>query len=294
MPRSSKKASLSSKSSCKILRNSLPNACPKHFILKIFQKLKNIFKKLISPPRKLTLQEKSILNNFLQFAGKTVEDVMIPRSDITAVTKNVTLEELKEVLIKFPHTRILVYEDNLDNIIGFIHIKDIFKIIAHKQDFKIQKVIRKPIIATPSMKLITLLTEMQTKRTHIAIVVDEYGGTDGITTIENIMEEIFGSIEDEHDEHLGSNNYKVLSPNTILASSRVKVEELEELLGVTLKNPNDECETISGLILAKTGNVPIIGTKINITEEVEAEVIDANPRTLKLVKLTLKNVQYFS
>lgn len=188
----------------------------------------------------------------------------------------------------------MVYEDTLDNIIGFIHIKDLFKVLAKKQTFQLKKIIRKPIISAPSMKLIALLAEMQIKRTHIAIVVDEYGGTDGIVTIEDIMEEIVGKIDDEHDKKLKSDSYKILNSHTILASSRVEVEKLEEILGVKLKGDDDEFYTIGGLILAKVGNVPPVATTIDISEDVEVEVIEASPRVLKQVKLKLKNGQLAS
>ena len=237
---------------------------------------------------KMSYEEKKIFTNFLEFGSKTVEKVMIPRSDISAVRHEATLEELNQALLDYSHTRILIYADTLDNIIGFIHIKDLFKIIAKKQEFVLKKLIRKPIISAPSMKLIDLLAEMQRARTHIAVVVDEYGGTDGIVTIEDIMEEIVGPIDDEHDEKLDSNNYKIIGSNSILANARVKVEDIERILNIKLKSEDDEFDTIGGLILAKIGHVPLPGTKILIAEDLlEVDVLDANARGLKKVKLTL-------
>ncbi|MGI4776463.1 MAG: transporter associated domain-containing protein, partial [Janthinobacterium lividum] len=167
--------------------------------------------------------------------------------------------------------------------------KDLFKVIAEKQEFNLRKLIRKPIKAAPSMRIGDLLTEMQRKRIHIAVVVDEYGGTDGIVTIEDIMEEIFGRIDDEHDEKLKSDNYKILNKTTILSNSRVEVEELEKILGIKLKEEDDEFDTIGGLVLDKAGTVPTIGTKFDISNILELEVIDASPRVLKLIKLRLKS-----
>ena len=256
--------------------------------LKIFQTFLNYLK-----PAPLLKPSKGevIHNNFQKFSDKTVEDVMIPRADIVAVRDDAKLEEVNQMVIKFSHTRILVYNDTLDNIVGFLHIKDLFKVFANHSNFNLKKLIRKPIISAPSMKLEDLLSEMQRKRTHIAIVVDEYGGTDGMVTIEDIMEEIFGRIDDEHDEKLESDNYKIINPNTVLSNSRVEVENLEKILGVQLKNEGDEFETIGGLVLAKAGNVPSPGTKIDIADNVELEVIEASPRTLKSVKLKLKSGQ---
>lgn len=234
-------------------------------------------------------QEEVIFSNFQEFGDKTVEDVMIPRADIIAVKDNTKLDDLNQMIIKFSHTRMLVYNDTLDSIIGFLHIKDLFKVLAKQENFNLKKLIRKPIISAPSMKLLDLLSEMQRKRIHIAIVVDEYGGTDGMVTIEDIMEEIFGRIDDEHDEKLESDIYKIISSNTVLSNSRVKVEDLEKILGVHLKNEGDEFDTIGGLVLAKAGSVPLPGTKIDIAENVELEVIEASPRALKSVKLKLKS-----
>lgn len=238
--------------------------------------------------------EQEMLNNFLSFSNKTVEDAMIPRSDIVAVRHNISLAELFKTIIKTHHTRTLVYENTLDNIVGFVHIKDLFMVLAENKHFQLKNIIRKPIISTSSMKLTDLLITMQRQRTHIAITVDEYGGTDGIVTIEDIIEEIVGRIDDEHDDKLESDSYQIIDANTVLASSRVEVEDLEKILGVKLKDDDDEFDTIGGLVLTKSGSVPAPGTKIDISNLVELEVIDANPRTLKQVKLTLKNAQSIS
>ena len=260
-----------------------------HFIRKCLNGSQAFLSNLKQVPRiKPSSKKEVIYSNFQEFGDKTVEDVMIPRADIIAVKDDAQLEEVNQMVIKYSHTRILVYKDTLDSIIGFLHIKDLFKVFANHANFNLKKLIRKPIISAPSMKLADLLSEMQRKRTHIAIVVDEYGGTDGMVTIEDIMEEIFGRIDDEHDQKLESDNYKIINSTTILSNSRVEVENLEKILGVQLKNDGDEFETIGGLVLAKAGNVPTPGTKIDIADIVELEVIEASPRTLKSVKLKLK------
>ncbi|MCC8417860.1 MAG: hemolysin family protein [Rickettsia endosymbiont of Bryobia graminum] len=249
-----------------------------------------LIKKLEINSKKMSVEQTKIFQNLIDFGNKTVEDVMIPRSDIKAVKLTASFEELSKIYSsKAPHTRILVYDDTLDNIVGFIHIKDLFRALVNKQEVPLKKIMRKPIISASSMKLIDLLAEMRRTCVQISIVVDEYGGTDGIVTIEDIMEEIVGNIEDEHDKKSDSNNLKVISKDTIISNARVEVEELELLLGVKLKTVEDEFDTIGGLVLAKIGNVPSIGTKIDIAEQVELEVIDANPRVLKQVKLKLKN-----
>jgi magnesium and cobalt transporter len=274
--------------------------CFKSFFLNLFSKNKgdnkrsfyDTIKNFRLTGKKIPSYERNILNNSLSFASKTVEDVMVPRSDISAVRKDISLEGLSIKMTECPFTRILVYDDTLDNVIGFVHIKDILKTLLSKANFQIDTILRTPIIAAPSMKLIDLLVEMQLKRTHMAIVIDEYGGTDGIVTIEDIIEEIVGRIDDEYDTRLESDSYTIVNPSTILSHARVEVEALEKILGIKLKKEDDEFDTIGGLVLAKVGNVPSIGTKIDISDIVELEVIDASTRTLKQVKLKLKNAQH--
>lgn len=230
--------------------------------------------------------EKHLLSNMLQFYNKTVEDVMVPRSDICAINTQATLQDLNKLILLNSHTRTLVYDDTLDNIVGFVHIKDLFVVMANKSPFNLSKIMRKPVIAAASMRLIDLLLEMQKSRTHIAVVVDEYGGTDGIATIEDIMEAIVDKIQDEHDDAEDENNsYIIGNSGEIITSARVEIEILEKALSVQLKNPDDECDTIGGLILLRVGNVPSRGVIIDITDTIKAEIIESTPRVLKKVKI---------
>lgn len=231
------------------------------------------------------IQQDFITKNFESFAEKTVEDVMIPRSDIISVSYDISLEDLSKTIIKYGHTRTLVYKDNLDNVIGFLHIKDLFEIIAKSKKYSLKKLMRQHIVSPHSMTLIELLKQMQINRTHIAIVVDEYGGTDGIVTIEDVIESIVGKIDDEHDENLDLDTFKILKPGLIVANARMEVEELEKLLNVKLREEDDEFDTIGGLVLAKVGTVPEKGDVITITEEVTIEIIDSTPRTIKQLKI---------
>ena len=145
---------------------------------------------------------------------------------------------------------------------------------------------RKHIVSPHSMTLIDLLSQMQINRTHIAIVVDEYGGTDGIVTIEDVIESIVGKIDDEHDTDLDLDTFKVLKPGLLVATARMEVEELEKLLNVKLREEDDEFDTIGGLVLAKAGTVPEKGDVIIITKEVTVEIIDSTPRTIKQLRIT--------
>ena len=272
-------------------------------VRKLFSPIKNLFRKTKTPDnffgvikrlkinsQKMTLDERNILANLLELEYKTIEDIMVPRSDIAAIKLTTNLEELSEsIKLEVPHTRTLIYDGTLDNVVGFIHIKDLFKALATKQNGRLKKLIRKHIITAPSMKLLDLLAKMRRERTHIAIVVDEYGGTDGLVTIEDLIEEIVGRIDDEHDQQLDSDNFKVINNSTIISNARVEVEVLEEIIGEKLQNDDDEFDTIGGLVLTRVSSVPAIGTRIDISENIEIEVTDATPRSLKQVKIRLKN-----
>jgi magnesium and cobalt transporter len=242
---------------------------------------------LLTKSKKMPLAERHLLGNFLEFCNKTVEDVMIPRSDISALSTKATLSDLTSVISKHAHTRTLIYQDTLDSIVGFVHIKDLFEVLSHNLRFSLKKLMRKPIIAAPSMKLIDLLAEMQKKRTHIAVVVDEYGGTDGVATIEDIMEAIVGEIEDEHDDLEDNHSYTILESGEIIASARVEIEELEKALSIKLKNEDDDCDTIGGLVLLRIGNIPRKGVIVDIAPNVQVEVVESTPRGLKKVKLII-------
>ena len=260
-------------------------------IKKLINKLKILLNRQTEPiDQKLNLEDNLIqpniiIQNFESFAEKTVEDIMIPRSDIIAVSCEASLEDISKTIIKYGHTRTLVYKENLDNVIGFLHIKDLFEVIAKSKKYNLKKLMRKHIVSPHSMNLIDLLKQMQIHRTHIAVVVDEYGGTDGIVTIEDVIEAIIGRINDEHDESLDGENIEIIKPGVMIVNARVEIEELEKILGVSLRKEEGEFDTIGGLVLAKIGTVPEKGEVIAITEEVTVEILDSTPRAIKQLKV---------
>lgn len=234
------------------------------------------------------VQNQEFRENLKNFASKTAEDIMIPRSDIFAVSNDYSLEELCKVISSNNHTRTLVYKEDLDNIIGFIHIKDLFKIVTKDKKYNLSNVLRKHIVCPCSMKLINLFKQMQDERVHIAVVVDEYGGTDGLITIEDVIEEIVGRIDDEHDHDLESDDFKLVKPGVMIANARLEIEEIEEMLKCRLKGEEDDFDTIGGLVIARSGNIPSKGDVININEQITIEVIDATPRSIKQLKIIFK------
>jgi CBS domain containing-hemolysin-like protein len=185
-----------------------------------------------------------------------------------------------------------VYKDDLDNIIGFVNIKDIFPYLVKPleySEFQIDKVIRKLLIISPSMKIFNLLEEMRSSRTHIALVVDEFGGTDGLITIEDLVEEIIGKMEDEYDQV--EVDLKEVKPNVFEASGRMEISSLEEHFNVVLSEQDGEkYDTIGGLILSISGYVPKKGKKITHSlSGIVFEILESDPRRIKKVLITREN-----
>ena len=237
----------------------------------------------------ISKQERLMLLNILKIDQIRSMDIMIPRADIGAVEVNDSFEKVLEVFIKESHSRVPVYEKNLDNIIGMIHIKDLVKYQSNEnfeQGF-LRKIIRDVVEIPPSMPVLDLLMKMQLTRLHMGIVIDEYGGTDGLVTIEDVIEEITGEIEDEHDEQNMPTLIKT-SPNSFEASARAKIEDFQNLSKINLLNvhDNEDVDTLGGLVIATVGRVPQRGEIIKHESGLIFEIIDADPRKIKLLKIT--------
>ena len=237
----------------------------------------------------ISKHERLMLLNILKIDGIRSSDIMIPRADIGAVELNDSFEKVLEVFIKEAHSRVPIYEKNLDNIIGMIHIKDLVNYQNQKKTETnfLQNLKREILEIPPSMPVLDLLLKMQLTRLHMGIVIDEYGCTDGLITIEDVIEEITGEIEDEHDEK----NLPMLiksSLNTFEASARIEIDELQKVTNVEFLNSydNDDVDTLGGLIFSITGRVPQRGEIIKHTSGTTFEIKDADPMKIKSVKVT--------
>jgi len=248
------------------------------------------FKKLQETVKDTNQFEKDILNNVFNFIGKTVDDVMIPRSDICATHIDSSSSELYTTIASKGHTRTLVYRDTLDDIIGFVHIKDLYFALMEEKKLNLRNIIRKPIMIVKAMKLIDLLKYMQQQRTHIACVVDEYGGIDGIVTLEDVISELIGPMNDEHEiTNQNINNYEMIDDNTFLVSARIEIEDLEKIMKITLRNEeNSDFDTIGGLILSKVGYMPKAGEIVRLNDMIVAEIITSDSRAIRKVKLVIE------
>ncbi|NDF12447.1 MAG: HlyC/CorC family transporter [Proteobacteria bacterium] len=223
-------------------------------------------------------EEKEMLQNVLQFGERTVGDIMIPRSDIIFMQDNFTLPELQKLLAQHPHTRIPVCKETLDHVRGFIHVKDLIAFISNGNSFNVEKIVRKALYVPPSMPLNDLLVQMKNTRTHMAMVIDEYGGTCGLLTMENLVEEIVGEIRDEHDDGMGEPFLNQISKNVYDASARVNITDLEEKLAVKLSKPGVDYDTLGGMIAAQLGRVPSKGEVVKHPAHLEFEIVDADSR----------------
>lgn len=237
----------------------------------------------------ISKHERLMLLNILKIDGIRSSDIMIPRADIGAVEVNDSFQKVLEVFIKEAHSRVPVYENNLDNIIGMVHIKDLVNYQNQKKievDF-LRNLKRDILEIPPSMPVLDLLLKMQMTRLHMGIVIDEYGCTDGLITIEDVIEEITGEIEDEHDEK----NFPILiktSTNTFEASARIEIDELQKVTNIKFLNLNeiDDIDTLGGLIFSITGRVPQRGEIIKHSSGTTFEIKDADPMKIKSVKVS--------
>ncbi len=229
-----------------------------------------------------------INNSWLKYQSLKAEDIMIPRMDIIAVNYDSPLNEISKIFLETRHTRIPVYKKELDNIIGFINIKDLLPFLINPQNnpnYNIDTVLHKLLIISPSMKIYDLLEKMRQTRTHIALVVDELGGADGLITIEDLIEEIVGEIEDEHDQNNEDLEFKIIDKKTFEVNGRIKIEILEEKLNLKLSEENgEEYDTLGGLILSISSSVPHKGERIaHPSSGIIFEILDSDPRRIKKV-----------
>ena len=230
--------------------------------------------------------ENELLKNLAGLRGITASDVMIPRIDIVSVAMSDNFNEIVKQLIKTNHSRVPVRNESLDDVVGILHIKDVLANLFTKEKQDIKSILKKPIFVSPSISLLDLLYEMRIKRRHLALVVDEYGGIDGLVTIEDLVEELVGDIEDEHDLSTECRLEKMKDGSVIL-EARITIDLLEDLLSSIRKEDlNEEIMTLGGFIISIAGRVPVKGEVIKYSPSgLKFEILEADPRKVILVKL---------
>ncbi len=237
----------------------------------------------------ISAEEKSLLKNMIHFGELTAHDVMIPRAEIMGIRRDMSLDALKRHVIEIGHTRIPVYDDSLDTIEGFIHVKDLFPYLISDRTFEIAHIMREILFIPPSMRIVDLLLKMRVSGCHIAIVVDEYGGTDGLVTMEDLFEELVGEIQDEHDGHEHQPQLRWQGDHVLEVDARIEVAQLEAALAETLgseEDSADEVDTLGGFIFQTLGRVPVRGEVVMLKPTLKAEILAADPRRIRQVRLT--------
>jgi len=231
--------------------------------------------------------EKAMLANILKQRHQTAYDIMVPRADIVAVDVRTGLDALVRTMSEAGHSRVPVYRETLDDVLGLVHIKDLVPYVGGKDDFDLESMLRKALFIAPSMPVLDLLLEMRQSRVHMALVVDEFGGIDGLITIEDLVEEIVGEIEDEHDVSEGP-KLVLNRDGSLIADSRATVEDFEELVGPVLSDEEREndIDTLGGLVFSLAGRVPSRGELVQHPHSgISFEVMEADPRRIRRLRI---------
>jgi magnesium and cobalt transporter len=236
----------------------------------------------------LGVAERAMLRNVLDYGELRVDDVAVPRADIIAFDASDSFDDLVKLLVECVHSRVPVFRDTMDGIIGMVHVKDVMPYLAspEKPSPRIEQLLRSVLFVPPSMRVLDLLARMRISRVHMAIVVDEYGGADGLVTIEDLVEQIVGNIEDEHDDD-PTQMLRALTPHLHEVDARLPLSELEEALGTDFlpDEEDEEIDTVGGLIFMLAGRVPAIGETIAHESGYRFEIVDGDPRRVTRVRV---------
>lgn len=234
----------------------------------------------------LNPQERALIANVLRLREITADDVMVPRPDIIAMRADVTLEQATDLLRREGHSRLPVFREHLDDVQGMVHLKDVFAYTGPASEFAVEKILRKPLMVAPQIGVLDLLLQMRQTHTHLALVVDEYGGIDGLVTIEDLVETIVGDISDEHDEIEGP-MLTERADGALDLNARLPVEEFEEKIGPVLSEDERDAdiETVGGLVFNLAGRVPTRGEIIAHPSGIEFMVLDADARRIRRLRV---------
>jgi magnesium and cobalt transporter len=233
----------------------------------------------------LDRQERALIANVLRLRATTADDVMVPRADIIAIPVDVTLDQALAMIRREEHSRMPVFREQLDEIVGMVHIKDVFAYVGRPEAFSLEAILRKPLMVAPQVPVLDLLLQMRQQRIHLALVVDEYGGIDGLVTIEDLVETITGDIADEHDEIVGP-MVTERADGTVDLDARLPIDDFEAKLGAVLTEDEREADidTVGGLVFTLAGRVPARGEVISHPSGLEFRILDADPRRIRRIR----------
>ena len=221
--------------------------------------------------------EKSLIKNILQLNDKSVEDLMVPRSEIVSLDYDQTYREILDVIKEESHSRMPVYKKNLDNVVGFLHVKDFIK--TDEENFDINLILREVLYVAPKSPILDFLETMRSSKIHLGLVVDGVGGVNGLVTIEDLVEEIVGDIEDEHDAEDEEDLILNKSKDSITVNSNYRIEDLENYFNLKIaKTYEDEVSTIGGLVYSTINRIPKNNEVIKINENLVIKILKSNSR----------------
>lgn len=262
------------------------------WIARLFSKPKNTTPAVTGPVTGAVVSAQQV-HGMINLRRMRVEDVAVPKSDIVAVQTSITKTELVQLFRDSGLSRLPVYDGTLDTPVGLVHLKDFA--LRHGfngsgGEFDITKVLRPLLFVPPSMSIGVLLTKMQAERRHMALVIDEYGGVDGLVTIEDLIEQVIGEIEDEHDIE-EADFWTEEQPGSFLALAKTPLEDFETAIGRSLTHYEEidpeEIDTLGGLVFMLSGHVPARGEVVESPDGIEFEVVDADPRRIKRLRVIL-------
>jgi CBS domain containing-hemolysin-like protein len=237
-------------------------------------------------PESEQAHERELIENIQEIRDQPISELMVPRADIAAVESDTDRDTLLRLLVEKSHSRLPVYRDTLDEVIGIVHIKDVLASIAAGGEFSLEAIVRPVSIVAPSIRVLDLLLDMRKNHQHMALVIDEFGGIDGLITIEDLVEGIVGEITDEHDR-IQTASMIEKADGSLLADARVPIEDFEARVGEVLdQEERDEVDTLGGLVFSLAGRVPSRGELLtHPSSGLEFEIIDADPRRIKRIRV---------
>ena len=255
---------------------------------KLQNKIENLLNKRLKQKKPLKINEEKIISNVFELPEKLINDIMIPRTDIISVDTNVNINKFVQIIGRTSHSRYPVFDKSRDNIVGMIHIKDVISCWDNKKIGNIKKLVREILFSPDSINILDLLLKMRTSHIHMAIIVDEHGGVDGLVTIEDLVEEIVGEIKDEHEAQKEKKNNidgLIKDDGSVKISARMLIEDFEKKYGNIFSNKEDirDIDTMGGLVFHIFGQVPSKGEVIKHSSGCEFEILDADSRRIRTI-----------
>lgn len=233
----------------------------------------------------LTEEERTLVANILSLRDVSVDDVMVPRADIVAVKATATLDEIIGTMSRSSHSRLPVYRETLDDAFGMVHMKDVVAWRGETAAFRVAKILRRILFVPPSSGCLDLMLDMRAQRTHMALVVDEFGGVDGLVTFEDLVEQVVGEIRDEHHREAQC-SLQVHADGSLDADARTPIEQIETQFGELLsEDEREHIDTLGGLVFSLAGRIPVRGESFDHSTGLKFEILEADPRRIRRVRV---------